>query len=166
MPVDFTFFDPYFPLYMFSRVRARLPAIYQLSRTYASAAAKKKSKIAKYTVVGVAAGSALGVAYHLSQDEEVINTAEGAHLTVPEQAFRPKLGGFKNLPVVSHFLDDSIHEVNTKPRLVVIGSGWGAVSVLEQLEKDDYNVTLISENNYFLFTPLLPSATVGTLEMR
>ncbi|KAG2187877.1 hypothetical protein INT44_000627 [Umbelopsis vinacea] len=151
---------------MFSRVQARLPAIYQLSRTYASAAYKKKSKIAKYTVVGIATGSALGAAYHLSKDDEVIYTAEGAHLTVPEQAFKPKLGGYKNLPVVSHFLDDSIHEENTKPRLVVIGSGWGAVSVLEQLEKDDYNVTLISENNYFLFTPLLPSATVGTLEMR
>jgi NADH dehydrogenase len=151
---------------MYSRVRARLPSIYQHSRSYASSAVKNKTRIGKYGLVGVAAGSALTVAYHLSHDEEVINTAEGAHLTVPKQAFRPHLGGFKQLPVVSHFLDDSIHEENTKPRLVVIGSGWGAVSVLEQLEKDDYNVTVISENNYFLFTPLLPSATVGTLEMR
>ncbi|KAH8552361.1 hypothetical protein BGW37DRAFT_491624 [Umbelopsis sp. PMI_123] len=151
---------------MYSRVRARLPSIYQHSRSYASSAVKNKTRIGKYGLVGVAAGSALTVAYHLSHDEEVINTAEGAHLTVPKQAFRPQLGGFKQLPVVSHFLDDSIHEENTKPRLVVIGSGWGAVSVLEQLEKDDYNVTVISENNYFLFTPLLPSATVGTLEMR
>jgi len=106
------------------------------------------------------------MAYYLTQDEQTINTAEGAHLDVPEEAFHPKLGGIKQLPVVSHALDDSKENVNTKPKLVIIGSGWAAVSVLDQLGKDDYNVTVISENNYFLFTPLLPSATVGTLEMR
>jgi NADH dehydrogenase FAD-containing subunit len=31
---------------------------------------------------------------------------------------------------------------------------------------DDYDITVISPSNYFLYTPLLPSATVGTLEVR
>ncbi|ORX90768.1 nucleotide-binding domain-containing protein [Basidiobolus meristosporus CBS 931.73] len=57
----------------------------------------------------------------------------------------------------------STHE---KPRLVVLGSGWGAISLLKELDKDKYDVTVVSPNNYFLFTPLLPSATVGTLELR
>lgn len=151
---------------MFRHVRSRLPAISQLTRSYTSASAKPKSKLRRLALGGVLVGSAVGMAYYLTQDEQTINTAEGAHLDVPEEAFHPKLGGIKQLPVVSHALDDSKENVNTKPKLVIIGSGWAAVSVLDQLGKDDYNVTVISENNYFLFTPLLPSATVGTLEMR
>ncbi|ORX90509.1 nucleotide-binding domain-containing protein [Basidiobolus meristosporus CBS 931.73] len=53
-----------------------------------------------------------------------------------------------------------------KPRLVVLGSGWGAISLLKELDTEKYDVTVVSPNNYFLFTPLLPSATVGTLELR
>ena len=43
--------------------------------------------------------------------------------------------------------------------------GWGAVAALQELHGDDYNITLISENNYFLFTPLLPSATVVSIPL-
>lgn len=54
----------------------------------------------------------------------------------------------------------------TKPTLVILGSGWGATSFLKQLDTDEFNVVVISPRNYFLFTPLLPSVTVGTLEPR
>ncbi|KAK8850435.1 hypothetical protein IAR55_004353 [Kwoniella newhampshirensis] len=54
----------------------------------------------------------------------------------------------------------------TKPTLVVLGSGWGATSFLKSLDTDEFNVVVISPRNYFLFTPLLPSVTVGTLEPR
>jgi NADH:ubiquinone reductase (non-electrogenic) len=47
-----------------------------------------------------------------------------------------------------------------------IGTGWGAVSLLKKLDTDLYNVTVISPRNYFLFTPLLPSCTTGTVEHR
>ncbi|CAL1710604.1 unnamed protein product [Somion occarium] len=50
----------------------------------------------------------------------------------------------------------------TKKTLVVLGSGWGATSLLQKLDTTDYNV-VISPRNYFLFTPLLPSVAVGTL---
>ncbi|PIA17636.1 hypothetical protein COEREDRAFT_101447 [Coemansia reversa NRRL 1564] len=53
-----------------------------------------------------------------------------------------------------------------RERLVVLGSGWGAVSVLKTLERGAYDVTVVSPDNYFIFTPLLPSATVGTVEFR
>src|ERR1700722_9107468 len=49
---------------------------------------------------------------------------------------------------------------------ISIGSGWGAVSLLKKLDTDLYNVTVISPRNYFLFTPLLPSCTTGTVEHR
>ncbi|OWZ59693.1 NADH dehydrogenase [Cryptococcus neoformans c45] len=54
----------------------------------------------------------------------------------------------------------------SKPTLVVLGSGWGATSFLKSLDTDEFNVIVVSPRNYFLFTPLLPSVTVGTLEPR
>lgn len=53
-----------------------------------------------------------------------------------------------------------------KKKLVVLGTGWGALSVLHHLEPDQFDVTVVSPRNYFLFTPLLPSVTVGTVECR
>lgn len=89
---------------------------------------------------------------------------------VSEAALSPRRGGPKNLPVVEALLDDDENEEarkrKTKPHLVILGSGWGSVALLKQLNPDDYHVTVISPKNYFLFTPMLPSATVGTLEMR
>jgi NADH dehydrogenase len=54
----------------------------------------------------------------------------------------------------------------SKPHLVILGTGWGAVGVLKALQEDKYNVTVVSPRNYFLFTPLLPESTIGTLEVR
>ncbi|KAI9485133.1 pyridine nucleotide-disulfide oxidoreductase-domain-containing protein [Zychaea mexicana] len=120
-----------------------------------------------WTLSGVAATGA--AVYYLIQDVEYIGVARGAHKAVPSLALHPNTGGNKDLPIVTHQLDDDNPEAVkklTKPRIVVLGGGWGAVAALQQLNPDDYNVTLVSDNNYFLFTPLLPSATVGTLEMR
>lgn len=52
------------------------------------------------------------------------------------------------------------------PRLVVLGSGFGAVSLLRTLPEGTFDVTVVSPRNHFLFTPLLPSTAVGTLEFR
>ena len=53
-----------------------------------------------------------------------------------------------------------------KRKLVVLGSGWGAVNFLKHLKAGDFDVTVVSPSNYFLFTPFLPSVTVGTVEGR
>ncbi|GAB7352533.1 hypothetical protein MBLNU459_g2926t2 [Dothideomycetes sp. NU459] len=53
-----------------------------------------------------------------------------------------------------------------KKTLVVLGTGWGSVSLLKSLDTENYNVIVISPRNYFLFTPLLPSCTTGTIEHR
>lgn len=53
-----------------------------------------------------------------------------------------------------------------KKTLVVLGSGWGASSLLKTLDTTDYNVVVVSPKNFFLFTPLLPSVAVGTLSPR
>ncbi|KAJ3209812.1 NADH:ubiquinone oxidoreductase [Entophlyctis luteolus] len=42
----------------------------------------------------------------------------------------------------------------------------GSTSLLKDIDTDNYNVVLVSPRAYFLFTPLLPSCTVGTVELR
>ncbi|KAI4636136.1 hypothetical protein J4E83_001090 [Alternaria metachromatica] len=91
-------------------------------------------------------------------------------IPVSELALSPRRGGPKNLPIADHFVDDDETPENKKlkhkPKLVILGTGWGSVALLKQLNQDDYHVVVISPSNTFLFTPMLPSATVGTLELR
>lgn len=53
-----------------------------------------------------------------------------------------------------------------KKKVVILGSGWGAMSVLNHLNPGQFDITIISPRNYFLFTPMLPSVTVGTVNSR
>lgn len=53
-----------------------------------------------------------------------------------------------------------------KKTLVLLGSGWGLISILKNLDTTLYNVVVVSPRNYFLFTPLLPSCPTGTVELR
>jgi NADH:ubiquinone reductase (non-electrogenic) len=57
-------------------------------------------------------------------------------------------------------------ERKKRPKVVVLGSGWGALSMIRKLHADAFQVTIVSPRNYFLFTPLLASTTVGTLHQR
>jgi NADH:ubiquinone reductase (non-electrogenic) len=63
-------------------------------------------------------------------------------------------------PLDQHSFDPS------KKTLVVLGSGWGATSFIKDLDTMNTNLIVISPRNYFLFTPLLPSTSVGTVELR
>ncbi|KAL1692910.1 hypothetical protein GGG16DRAFT_89324 [Schizophyllum commune] len=54
----------------------------------------------------------------------------------------------------------------SKERLVILGSGWGSYEVLRGIDKKRWDVTVVSPNSYFNFTPLLASCSVGTLELR
>jgi NADH:ubiquinone reductase (H+-translocating) len=91
-------------------------------------------------------------------------------IPVDEIALAPKTGGPKNLPIAEVLVDDEdsdeMREQKHKPKLVILGTGWGTVAMLKELNPGDYHVTVVSPTNYFLFTPMLPSATVGTLEFR
>ncbi|KAJ1615894.1 pyridine nucleotide-disulfide oxidoreductase-domain-containing protein [Pavlovales sp. CCMP2436] len=56
--------------------------------------------------------------------------------------------------------------VSAKERVLILGSGWGGFKIARDLDKAKCEVTLVSPANHFLFTPLLPSTAVGTLEFR
>lgn len=53
-----------------------------------------------------------------------------------------------------------------RKRVVVLGTGWAGMSFLKSLDTTLYDVQVISPRNFFVFTPLLPSVTVGTVEAR
>lgn len=65
------------------------------------------------------------------------------------------------LKQVSHFDNGQ-----KKKTLVILGSGWGSIPLLKNLDTSLYNVVIVSPRNYFLFTPLLPSCPTGTVELR
>ncbi|TIA92319.1 hypothetical protein E3P99_00637 [Wallemia hederae] len=100
-------------------------------------------------------------------------TYKGSHIdrvNVNPLSLAPQTGGKKNLPITNVFMDDEedpeAKAISQKPHLVIIGNGWGGIGVLKELEHGDYKVTVISPANHTLFTPLLPSAAVGTVEIR
>ncbi len=61
---------------------------------------------------------------------------------------------------------------NSKPtRVVIVGGGFAGVYTALGLDKamgyhKDLEIVLVDRKNYFLFPPLLPSASVGTIETR
>ncbi|KAK2054379.1 FAD/NAD(P)-binding domain-containing protein [Colletotrichum caudatum] len=53
-----------------------------------------------------------------------------------------------------------------RERVVVLGSGWAGYAFARELDPKKYERILISPRSYFVFTPLLASTSVGTLEFR
>ena len=54
-------------------------------------------------------------------------------------------------------------------RVLILGGGFGGIYAALKLEKllrrhDDLEVTLVTRDNYFLFTPMLPEVAAGELE--
>ncbi|SCU78856.1 LAMI_0A06282g1_1 [Lachancea mirantina] len=92
------------------------------------------------------------------------------YIDVPKMALSPELGGPENLPILRENLDafdsEAKEKLSYRPKLVILGSGWASVGLIKALEAGDYDVTVVSPQNYFLFTPLLPSAATGTLEVK
>ena len=69
--------------------------------------------------------------------------------------------------VTSRSMASSTHFLmKKKPRVVILGTGWGGHTLAKRLDKQKFDVRVISPANHFLFTPLLPSTAVGTLEFR
>ncbi|KAK4140335.1 pyridine nucleotide-disulfide oxidoreductase-domain-containing protein [Dichotomopilus funicola] len=53
-----------------------------------------------------------------------------------------------------------------KERVVILGSGWAGYGFARTLDPAKYERVIISPRSYFVFTPLLASTSVGTLEFR
>ncbi|MFA5834481.1 MAG: FAD-dependent oxidoreductase [Bacteroidota bacterium] len=55
---------------------------------------------------------------------------------------------------------------SAKQKLIILGSGFASFSTLKGINTQAYDVIVVSPRNHFIFTPLLPSTTVGTIEFR
>ncbi|KAK5990078.1 putative NADH dehydrogenase [Cladobotryum mycophilum] len=53
-----------------------------------------------------------------------------------------------------------------KERVVILGSGWAGYALARTLSPSKYSRILVSPRSHFVFTPLLASTSVGTLEFR
>ena len=58
-----------------------------------------------------------------------------------------------------------------KKNIVILGGGFGGIGVLKDLQREFNNnenvqITLVSDNNFLLFTPMLPEIVSGTIESR
>ena len=112
----------------------------------------------------------LVAAFFIYDASTYAHDSQAEDIPVAERALNPQRGGPKNLPIADVFFDDHDSQAKMdqkdKPKLVILGTGWGSVALLKSLNPGDYHVTVVSPVNYFLFTPMLPSATVGTLGLR
>ncbi|KAK3138905.1 hypothetical protein QOZ80_5AG0374970 [Eleusine coracana subsp. coracana] len=53
-----------------------------------------------------------------------------------------------------------------KARVVVLGTGWAGSRLMKDLDTGGYDVVCVAPRNHMVFTPLLASTCVGTLEFR
>ncbi len=55
----------------------------------------------------------------------------------------------------------------SKTKVLILGGGFAGSNVLremqKQLKRDDVDITLVSQDNFFLFTPMLPEVSSGML---
>jgi len=127
-------------------------------------------RTAAWTGIFVAISGGLVAAFFAYDATTYSGSDENLTCNISEAALSPRRGGPKNLPIAEILVDDEESEEmesqTYKPKLVILGTGWGSVAMMKELNPLDYHVTVVAPENYFLFTPMLPSATVGTLEFR
>jgi NADH dehydrogenase FAD-containing subunit len=86
-----------------------------------------------------------------------VDTAEDALLHLR------RLGAEKLLVETPTGYDDAR---DTRPRIVVLGAGWGAHAFIKVIDATAFRVTVVSPRGFFLFTPMLAATAVGTVEYR
>lgn len=58
---------------------------------------------------------------------------------------------------------DTKPESRVKPKVVVLGTGWGALSFIRNLDDEDIDLTIVSPRSFFFYTPLLAGSCTGTV---
>lgn len=99
-------------------------------------------------------GLTASVAIILAHDSLTYRHPHLENVPTSPLALHPEPGGPKNLPIVSDFVendeDEFARSCKEKEKLVIVGGGWAAVSLLSKLEPGKYNVTLVAPNNFYL----------------
>ena len=66
----------------------------------------------------------------------------------------------------SFFSEEESFIQGEKEKIVILGTGWGSAAFLKEIDTSRFDVTVVSPRNFFLFTPMLAGASVGTVEYR
>lgn len=123
----------------------------------------QRHKVIKWTIYGAGSivfGLVATTGIILVYDAMTYREAHVGNVPVAPLALHPNPGGPKNLPILSHFVEGSAEsttdgsskdeKLSRKERLVIVGGGWAAVALLNSLDPDEYDVTMIAPNNFFL----------------
>jgi NADH dehydrogenase FAD-containing subunit len=97
---------------------------------------------------------------------KAFDTAEDATLM-----FKRQMAEFETLKNQDDLNADALSEWNNpklthKPRILVVGSGWASHAFIKCIDTEKFRVLVVSPTNYFVFTPMLASTSVGTTEAR
>jgi len=65
--------------------------------------------------------------------------------------------------VSRHFYRAAKRDAAPKKKVVVLGSGWGALSFVRKLDPLEFQVTVVSPRPFFFYTPLLVGSTTGVV---
>lgn len=71
-----------------------------------------------------------------------------------------------SVPEASRYSGLGPTKPDEKPRVVVVGSGWAGCRLMKGIDTKLYDIVCVSPRNHMVFTPLLASTCVGTLEFR
>eukprot|EP00752_Nemacystus_decipiens_P005671 g5132.t1 len=96
--------------------------------------------------------------------DRTIDTIEDVFMHAT-RAFMP--AAKMNLPLSSDGQEEPpLLTATKKERIVVLGTGWGGHAISKVIDSDKYEVIYVSPRNYFVFTPMLAAASVGTVDVR
>lgn len=72
----------------------------------------------------------------------------------------------RRIPFEKGWVELSEEAEVTRKTVVVLGSGWAAHALMKVADCQKLRLIVISPSNHFVFTPMLASAAVGTVEYR
>jgi NADH:ubiquinone reductase (non-electrogenic) len=98
----------------------------------------------RWTKRGAVTGGVLGAAY------------------VADLAANEDLDDFTYVPMAlyNHYFGAP----HVRKKVVVLGSGWGAMSFLRKIDPSLYDITIVSPRPFFFYTPMLAGVPVGTVK--
>ena len=114
-------------------------------------------KAAKYLWDDIVSGVAAGLS---AQANDNTSRMDSAAADAVDAATKDEIS------VTTTAADTNNNNKTAKEKLVILGAGWGAAALLQDIDTNRYDVTVISPRNFFVFTPMLAGASVGTVDVR
>lgn len=105
----------------------------------------------------------IGVSESLKRNVIGVQTSYGSHST---STIRGSIVAYSEARSYGSVSSSDSKEAEKKKRVVVLGSGWGAINFLQNFKNTSFDVQIVSTQNYYALNPLLPCVACGTLQAR